>query len=204
MKHPEITSKAEEVLLIRASQGGDQDAARKLIDLHKDRLFSFVWRLVRNQHDAEDLCQEAFLRAFDSLDKFNEEYRFSTWLFTIGYRLALNCIRRRRHAGKSLDLTNIPADDRSNGQDVSDHLAASEQARQIKEVIWQEVDRLSLLQRATLQLFYREGWSCQQIAQNLGIPVSTVKSHMHRARANLRKRLKDQAIKDWTTLKFGD
>ena len=204
MEHCQSTIKAEELLLIRSAKAGDSQAVRTLIDLHKDRLFCFVWRLVRHQQDVEDICQDAFLKAFESLESFDEQFRFSTWLFTIAYRLALNCLRRRGRADKSMDLANVSAEGVDHYEDVSDQVAASEQTRQIKQLIWHEVDKLPPLQRAALLLFYREGWSCQQIAQALGVPLSTVKSHMHRARAKLRKRLSGESIKDWSALKFGE
>ena len=82
--------------LITQAKRGDRVAMRALIDAHKDSLFAFVWRTIRNHHDAEEVCQDAFLRAFTSLQSFSSEYRFSTWLFTIAYRLALNSLRRKK------------------------------------------------------------------------------------------------------------
>jgi len=204
MTHSDTTSKASEVMLIRSAQAGDESAARRLIDLHKDRLFAFVWRMVRHRHDAEEICQDAFMRAFSSLDTFDEQFRFSTWLFTIGYRLALNCIRRRSNAVKSMDTSSLSLPDPAANEDVAEQVAGSEQAKHVKKLIWEEVDRLSPLQRACLLLFYKQGHSCQQVAEMLGVPVSTVKSHMHRARLKLRKRLEAESISDLAALRFGE
>jgi RNA polymerase sigma-70 factor (ECF subfamily) len=179
--------------LVSQARSGDEDAARRLVDSHKDRLFAFVWRILRDHEDSEEICQEAFLRAFSSLDSFSPEYRFSTWLFTIAYRLCLNQIRRKKALTGEVDFSNLSASE----EDVCVQLAESEEARRLKDKIWEAVDELSVQQRAAVLLFYREEMSCDQIAQTLGIPMATAKSHLHRARGRLRDALSG-LVKDWT------
>ncbi|MGB9625906.1 MAG: RNA polymerase sigma factor [Phycisphaerae bacterium] len=187
-----LSRRAEKKLIDRA-RAGDEASARQLVEAHKDRLFAFVWRIVRDHHDAEEICQDAFMRAFSSLDTFRPEYRFSTWLFTIGYRLCLNWIRRKHAVTGELDVTALP----SGREDPADELAQSEDARRLKDAIWDAVDQLSVPQRATVLLYYREGQSCQEVAETMQIPVATVKSHLHRARACLRSLLSHVAD-DWS------
>ena len=187
-----LTRRAEKRLITRARQGCEE-SARLLVDAHKDRLFAFVWRVLRNHDESEDICQEAFLRAFSSLDSFSFEYRFSTWLFTIGYRLCLNHIRRRKSLTGEVDFASMA----SGETDVSDQLAESEEARRLKNIIWDAVDKLSTPQKSAIMLFYREGMSCEIIAQTLGIPMATAKSHLHRARGRLRDSLAG-LVKDWS------
>lgn len=182
--------------LVAQARSGDQDAARLLVDAHKDRLFAFVWRILRDHHESEEICQEAFLRAFNSLESFSAEYRFSTWLFTIGYRLCLNQIRRRKSLTGEVDFTGISNDE----PDAVERIAESEEARRLKDQIWEAVDELSAPQRAAIMLFYREGMSCEAIATTLGIPMATAKSHLHRARGRLRDLLSG-LVKDWTTVR---
>ena len=91
-----IVTKDYESRLIERARSGDREGLRELVVLHEDRLFAFIWRMTRNYHDAEEICQDAFLKAFASLDSFCSEYRFSTWLFTIGYRVCLNRMCRKR------------------------------------------------------------------------------------------------------------
>ena len=189
-----LTRRTEKRLITRARQGCEE-SARLLVDAHKDRLFAFVWRVLRNHDESEEICQEAFLRAFSSLDSFSFEYRFSTWLFTIGYRLCLNHIRRRKSLTGEVDFTSLA----SGETDVSDQLAESEEARRLKDIIWDAVDKLSAPQKAAVMLFYREGMSCEIIAQTLGIPMATAKSHLHRARGRLRDSLAG-LVKDWSKL----
>jgi RNA polymerase sigma-70 factor (ECF subfamily) len=179
-----ISRRVEKRLVSQAQRGSD-DAARALVDAHKERLFAFVWRILRDHHESEEICQEAFLRAFSSLDSFSAEYRFSTWLFTIAYRLCLNQIRRKKTLTGEMDFTVMA----SGEQDASERIAETEEARRLKDQIWEAVDKLSVPQRAAVTLFYREGMSCEAIAQTLGIPMATAKSHLHRARGRLRDSL---------------
>jgi RNA polymerase sigma-70 factor (ECF subfamily) len=179
------TSRAYEKQLVGRVRSGDRAALRELVELHQDRLYGFIWRMVRHHHDAEEICQEAFLKAFGSIDSFSSEYRFSTWLFTIAYRVCLNHLRRRRVAGSELDLAALPDE---GGEDSSSSLE-SEDAARLKGIVWSAVDRLSPPQRAALLLFYRHELSCHEISRILQLPVATVKSHLHRARNRLRELL---------------
>lgn len=187
-----LTRRMEKRLVANA-RNGSEDAARVLVDAHKDRLHAFVWRILRDRDESEEICQEAFLRAFSSLDSFSSEYRFSTWLFTIAYRLCLNHIRRRKSLTGDVDFSTLPSRD----EDIAERIAESEEARRLKDIIWDAVDRLSVPQKAAVLLFYREGMSCEGIAQTLGIPMATAKSHLHRARGRLRDSLAG-LVKDWS------
>lgn len=176
-------SRQMELRLIAEAKAGDQAAVRELIDRHKDRLFAFIWRMIRHHHDAEEICQEAFLKAFASLSSFSEKYRFSTWLFTIGYRVCLNRLRRKQPLTGDLEFAALP--DR-NGNGSASLLLESEEAAELKDLVWTAVDQLSPPQRASVLLFYRQEFSCMEIARVLEVPVATVKSHLHRARHRLR------------------
>ena len=189
-----LTRRIEKNLISKARKGCE-NAARQLVESHKDRLFAFVWRILRNHEDAEEICQEAFLRAFNSLDSFSPEYRFSTWLFTIGYRLCLNQIRRRKLLTGEVDFGGLAGRE----PDVAEQFVESEEARRLKSEIWEAVDRLSVPQRAAVLLFYREGMSCDQIAKTLDMPTATAKSHLHRARGKLRDSLAG-LVEDWSRI----
>jgi RNA polymerase sigma-70 factor, ECF subfamily len=191
-KNPLKISKEQEISLIAQAKQGSESAARSLIESHQNRLFAFIWRIVRSKDEAEDICQETFLRAMTSLGSFKEEYRFSTWIFTIGYRLALNYLKHRgHHKNMDFDFSNVT---RPGEKNQVDEIIQSEHAQKVRDVIWQEVEDLSSAQKATILLFYRQGLSCQEISETLEMPVATVKSHMYRAREKLRERLRYQNI----------
>lgn len=190
--------------LIKNAQRGCADSAHELIHAYQDRLHAFVWRMVRNDHDAEEICQDAFLRAFDALDSFNFAYRFSTWLFTIGYRLCLNALRKRKDYSGEVDFTAMRSDGRSEENiGVFEEVANSDEAKRLKEIIWESVDQLTPSQKATVLLFYKESLSCQEIGGILAMPAATVKSHLHRARNRLKTLLERQLVEDWSVLRLG-
>lgn len=184
--------RARERQLISRARAGERSAMRELVDLHKDRLFAFIWRMVRHHHDAEEICQDAFLKAFASLDTFSTDYRFSTWLFTIGYRVCLNHLRRKRALTGELDFAAVRLD--LDGPGTTS--LQSEEAGRLRDLIWSAVERLSSPQRAAVLLFYRHECGCHEIARVLELPVATVKSHLHRARTRLREMLETVTEQD--------
>jgi RNA polymerase sigma-70 factor (ECF subfamily) len=148
--------------------------------------------MVRNHHDAEEICQDAFLKAFGALKSYSGEFRFSTWLFTIAYRVCLNRMRRRKIVSGEVDLGTMP--------EVPDlespEFIESEEAARLKERVWSAVDQLSPPQRASILLFYRFELGCHEIARVLELPIATVKSHLHRARLRLRELLETVRERD--------
>lgn len=191
--------------LIENARRGCEESARCLVTAYQDRLHAFVWRIVQNTDDAAEVCQDAFLRAFQSLEGFNFSYRFSTWLYTIAYRLCLNTLRRRKSYSGNLDMDAIAPTERQSRYDpVGEAVANSDEAKRLRRIIWDAVDQLSPPQRATVLLFYRESLSCQEIGDVLGMPAATVKSHLHRARNRLKDVLAGELVDDWSSLRLAE
>jgi RNA polymerase sigma-70 factor (ECF subfamily) len=191
-------SQEEALRLIARAKCGHADAFRALVEAYKDRLFAFIWRMIRNHHEVEDICQAVFVKAYESLGSYSEKYAFSTWLFTIAYRMSVNSLRKRRSAAGNLDFASI-----AHGEaDVAETLASSEEARRLRSLIWQAVAELSAPQRSSVYLFYREGRSCEEIGSVLGMPAVTVKSHLHRAREKLRKKLCAELVDESVAFEF--
>jgi len=190
-------ARSEESRLIARAKRGHADAFRELVESYKDRLFAYIWRMIRDHHEAEDICQTAFVRAYESLASYSENYAFSTWLFTIAHRLCLNQLRKRKALSGETDLTHIGSPD----EDAATSIANSEEARRLRTMIWEAVDELTPPQRSAVLLFYREGKSCQDIGVVLGIPSVTVKSHLHRARQKLRDALGAELVDDWMAVR---
>ncbi len=191
-------SRLEEQRIILSVRQGEDHGARALVDHYKQRLFSFLWRVVANHSDVEDLCQETFLRAISSIKSYDSTYRFSTWLFTIGYRLALNHIRRQGHMTTRTELDFDQLRDRDGSHPAE--VAESREAARLRSKVWDAVDQLSPAQKTAVLLFYREEMSCQDLAKVMDVPVATVKSHLHRARAKLRELLEPVFAGDWQKL----
>lgn len=191
-------SREDENKLVTRARRGNADAYRGLVDAYKDRLFAFVWRMLRNHHEAEDVCQAAFVKAYESLASYSKEYAFSTWLFTIAYRICLNTIRKKKTVSGSIDFSRVGEAPGAN----QDATANSEEAKRLRKLIWAAVDKLSTPQKSTVLLFYRENKSCQEIGEILEMPPVTVKSHLHRAREKLRGLLSGELVHDWMAIEF--
>lgn len=183
-------TRAEERKLIDRAKRGNPEAFRQMVEAYKDRLYAFIWKMVRNHHEAEDVCQAAFVKAYQSLASYSDAYAFSTWLFTIGYRICLNQLRKKRALSGDMDFSHIGGPEES---DAAISVANSEEARRLRDEVWAAVDTLTPPQKTAVLLFYKENKSCQEIGLVLGIPAVTVKSHLHRARAKLKSVL-DQGL----------
>ena len=194
-------TRSEETRLIARAKRGHGDAFRDIVEAYKERLFAFVWRMVRNHHETEDICQATFVKAYESLESYSSNYAFSTWLFTIAYRLCLNGMRKKKAVSGETDFSHVGTGE----PDVALSLANSEEAQRLRDLIWSAVEQLSPPQKSAVLLFYREGKSCQDIGLVLGIPAVTVKSHLHRARAKLRQLLSAELVEDWLEVRnLGD
>jgi RNA polymerase sigma-70 factor (ECF subfamily) len=191
-------ARSEETRLVGRAKRGSREAFRKLVESYKERLYAFVWRMVRDHHEAEDLTQVAFVKAYEALDSYSERYAFSTWLFTIAYRLCLNHLRKRRAYSGEVDFSRVGRVE----PDAPESLANTEEARRLRTLIWAAVDRLKPAQKSAVLLFYREGKSCEEIGRVLDMPTVTVKSHLHRARSKLREALSAELVDDWMTIRF--
>lgn len=190
-----MTPRAERKL-IRRVLDGDRAAAEELVRAHQGSLYGYMLRLSGRPDVAEDVVQEAFVRALSNLHRYDERFRFSTWLFTIAKRLYVNA-RQRLAPSYDTDAMGAAADRNSFARggdesgDGAEHFAASGELQNA-------LGCLSEDQREAVVLFYQLEWSVEQIGDHLELPVGTVKSHLHRARARLRAVLEKQpAVAAW-------
>lgn len=167
---------AEERALVARAQARDEEAFRMLVERHQHHAYGLALRIVRAPDDAEEVAQDAFVRAWRALPSFRGEARFSTWLYRIVARQALDraaMLRRRRTREQELaaaeELPAAPAADPA-------------QAMRFEALLGQ----LSEAQRAVVTMFYYEDRSVEAVAEALGMPTGTVKTHLSRARAALR------------------
>jgi RNA polymerase sigma-70 factor (ECF subfamily) len=179
----------QEQKLIRDAAAGDRDAAGELIRLHQTSVYAYILRMCGRRELAEDIVQEAFVRVLTNLDRFDTKYRFSTWLFTIARRVFLNMCEKRRPVSDSDRVSE--ASGRScgvnTGWDEQDHREHN------KDLVQRALMVLSLEQREVIVLFHQHDWPIWLIAEHLGMPEGTVKSHLHRGRMRLRDSLTERA-----------
>lgn len=175
--------------LIDACRAGNTEAFGVLVDRYQDRLYPTVYRLTGCAEEASDLLQDTFLRAFEKLDHFQGESSFYTWIYRIAVNLALSGRRRRRptiplRQGRE-DSTIDPAYD-SGESDPSAPLELAER----NQLIQAALDALAPDHRAVVVMKEYDGLHYDEIGKILGVPVGTVRSRLHRARCELRERLR--------------
>ncbi|MCK5583794.1 MAG: RNA polymerase sigma factor [Elusimicrobiales bacterium] len=172
--------------LIQACLRGEAFGFEELLNRYKNRIFSFAMRMVKNSEDAEDIAHEAFIKAFRSLNSYNSDYPFITWLFKITHNKCLDFLRVKKPNIISFDDDNVHFEP----EDTND---SPEKALNLK-IEYEEAENLlmslPLLYRETLLLQYREDMTCKQISEIMGIPEGTVKIRLFRGKAMIKERFK--------------
>lgn len=164
--------------LIARAKAGDRAAMGELYESHARRVYTVVRRLVGDEHLAEDLSQEAWVRAFEKLHLFRGDSAFGTWLYRLATNVALNRLRRsskrdRVEAAADLPLVAKPPDD----------------VIVNRRILSLALDRLPPGYRKVLVLHDLEGWTHDEIAESLNCSSGTSKSQLHKARARMRELL---------------
>jgi RNA polymerase sigma-70 factor (ECF subfamily) len=168
---------------------GNTQAFSRLIDNYKSMVYNLAYRMSNNPHEAEDISQEAFMRAYQSLAHFNPSFKFSTWL----YQITLNIVRDK-YKKKEIDYVSLdtpiktddsefysqPADSTNNPEQI---MAQKEDAQAIQQAIYS----LPLKYREVIVLRHLQDLSYIEISNILKLPQGTVKVHLYRARERLRK-----------------
>jgi len=173
-----------ELRAIEAVKEGHANAYDYLVKKYMKRVVSIAWGLVRNAHDAEDLAQEAFVRAFETIRRFKTGEPFGPWIFRIVTNLSLDVLKHRRRVRQEELSETQPAARR----DQAD-LAAT--AHQIGARIDTAIESLPAMQRIVARMHLVEQFEHSEIARMMGLSEGTVRSHLSLARAKLKDRLSD-------------
>jgi RNA polymerase sigma-70 factor (ECF subfamily) len=184
----------EETTIIVRVLDGDKESYALLMQRYNGPLFRYLLRMVGHHDEAEDLAQEAFLRAYISLASYNAQYRFSTWLFRIATNLALNWLKAKRRVISLDSLQNQPDRAPMEIPDPRDdlhpdrHIEREELALLVKKCL----EELPPAYRTVVALRHIVDLSYSEIASSTGIPLNTVRSRLHRGRERLGKCLAQQ------------
>ena len=171
--------------LISQTLSGDQKSYEILVKRYQKRVHRLAQRLVRDADAADDVAQEAFIRAYYALSRYEQGRNFYFWLSRIAVNLALNHLSREKR------LVALPEDDTNLDPALSTDPTAEADASQLKVRIGEAIEKLPLHQRSVLLLRAQEGLSYQEIARNLDISIGTVMSRLSRARQALKELLGD-------------
>lgn len=182
----------EDFELIEKILAGDVNLFEKIQKKYHRQLFSLVLRMIRNYEDAQDIVQETFIRAFNNLDKYQKEFQFHSWLFKIASNLCIDCLRRRRFQHISIDMP-APYRDDADALDFVDEEANADKDLLSKEqtnILNKAIEELPEHYRKVIILRHFEELDYKEIAEQLAIPIGTVKAHLFRARRILMELLK--------------
>jgi len=177
-------TRMEDGELVEAALSGTREAFGQLVERYERAVYNLCLRTMRNSEEAQDATQEAFFKAFRALRTFRAGAKFSTWIFSIAYHA---CCDRLSHQ-KRLSNEELPerADPAPGPAQVAQ---AGDDAQRLRAAI----DALPQKYRAVIALYHLQGKQYQEIAQILDLPVGTVKTHLFRAKEQLRRLLSDGA-----------
>jgi RNA polymerase sigma-70 factor, ECF subfamily len=171
---------------------GDQDAYGEIVELYKDKVYQISYRMLGNRHEAEDIAQEAFIRAFINIHSFNIDLKFSTWLFRIATNLCIDRIRKKK-PDYYLDAEVAGTDGLNMYSQIPSKTNMPEkevESLELEETIQREILKLPEKYRTVIVLKYIEELSLIEISKILNLPIGTVKTRIHRGREALRKQLR--------------
>lgn len=175
--------------IIEQVRAGNTRRYALLVDRHKDRALTLACRIVGHREEAEELVQDAFVRAFRSLDQFRGEAKFGTWYYRILYNLCMTRVTRRR--GKSEQMSVLDENELDRLQVEADEPSIDErlEQRELNELIADEINSLPEKFRSVVTLFYIQEMSYEEIVSVLKEPIGTVKTNLFRARNLLKRKI---------------
>lgn len=173
---------ASDIEIINQCIGGDVEAFEQLVERYKKLVFNTAYRMMGNREEAEDVTQEAFIRMYNSLSRYNPQFKFSTWALKITSNLCLDNLRKRK--GETL-----PIDEQFNICD--DELTPEEQylRKEKQKLVLEAVNRLPEKYKEFIILFHHRNLSYQEIMDITGESLTIVKNRLYRARQMLKEYL---------------
>ncbi|MEP1033336.1 sigma-70 family RNA polymerase sigma factor [Ekhidna sp.] len=176
----------DEKQLVRQVLSGSDSAIRLLISKYERLVIHMVARVVSDNMDREELCQDVFVKVINKLNGFNFDAKLSTWIATIAYRMAVNFAKKKKLDQVDLDHIEFK---------VGGEFQVTEK-EDMKLFIHGLIDQLPVSYKTVLTLFYLDGFSYPEIVKITGMPEGTVKNYIHRAKSKLKKIIEEHARKE--------
>jgi len=178
-----------DVAAVSRARDGDSDAFRLLVERHSRAIFRVAYRMTANEHDADDVVQETFLRAYRQIDRFEERANFSTWVHRIAINCSLDLLRARgrhdKHYGGDPSSEEMSAVIKTDDPQPDRLLLSAE----LQSHVAKALERLSGNERTAFILRHFEGMPVEDIGKTLGIQVNAAKHTIFRAVRKLRESL---------------
>jgi RNA polymerase sigma-70 factor (ECF subfamily) len=172
----------DESILAALRSGREAEAFDLLVTAYRRRVHSLAWSIVRDRQTAEDVAQDVFVKLWRALPSYDGRAQLSTWIYAIVRNASLSALRRRRPE-VSLEEPDVLA--AAEAIDSADGAGAVAESDDLDRLLARRVAELPEKQRQAVTLYYLEERSCEEVAEMLAMPVNTVKTHLHRARAKL-------------------
>lgn len=171
---------------------GDQDAFAEIVEIYSNSIYQLGYRMLGNRHEAEDIAQEAFIRAYVNIKSFNQDLKFSTWLFRIATNLCIDRMRKKK-PDYYLDAEVSGTDGLTMYSQLASNSPLPEmelESLELQESVQKEILKLPEKYRSVIVLKYIEELSLNEISEILDLPLGTVKTRIHRGREALRQQLR--------------
>jgi RNA polymerase sigma factor (sigma-70 family) len=181
-----MQNQSTDIELIKQVLAGDQAAYAGLVKRHQRFVFTLALRFTKNREDAEEIAQDCFVKAYRSLNNFQQTAKFSTWMYTIVYTTCMTFLRKKRLETQSIDSEESQIQ-------LANHISAfnADQVEQKSRFAYLNMAINQLLpdDAAIISLFYKGEQSLEEISKALGMETNTVKVKLHRARHRLKEKL---------------
>jgi RNA polymerase sigma-70 factor (ECF subfamily) len=185
----------EDQVLIKKTLRGERKAYEELMRKYEKKIFSFVIRMVRNEDIAVDLTQDFFFKIYTVMDKYNFEYKFSTWAYRICYNLVIDHIRKNQSPVDSLDDESISPHELFASENISREDGFRNLAREeTRDYVWRVVDHIPLKFRELILLRYIQDLKYEEIAEITALPVGTVKNRIFKAKEMLKQEMEKDGL----------
>jgi RNA polymerase sigma-70 factor (ECF subfamily) len=179
----------DDAAAVARARAGDSDGFRALVERHSRNVFRLAYRMTGNEHDAEEVVQEAFLRVYRRLDQFEERAHFGSWLYRITANCAYDLLRSRQRREALAETDGLDGDATQyavSGAPAPDRLAFS---AEVRRKVRSAMTRMSTLERSAFVLRHFEGMSIEEIGRALDLDQSAAKHSIFRAVRKLREAL---------------
>lgn len=170
-----------DIEIIESIKKGNHSDYAILIDKYKDRAFSLLSRMIKNEMEAEEVLQDCFLRAFYALNNFRNDSKFSTWFYRIVYNTALTKLSTKK---RKIENEMYSIDELKNLKSETDYKETEK--KDISKFVNELIDRLPPNYSSVINMFYLDGMTCKEISEVMGLSFSNVKVILYRARNALK------------------
>ncbi len=167
---------ADEAIIQLMRAGREQEAFERLVPAYRRRVFGLAFSILRDRTAAEDLAQEVFVKLWRALPRYDGRAKLSTWIYTITRNASISALRARRPA---LSMSEPAVQEAVEGLAAPDGPAAGDLE------LRRSIEALPEKQRQAITLYYLDERPVEEVAEMMGLPANTVKTHLHRARARL-------------------